>query len=128
MRRSLRIASEGQKENISMTYDLAIVMLAMQIQAEEKPTFGKIFISLGSFHLEMALFSALGKIIEESGSLHILGVCKVLAKGSINLFLRGKSYKRCKRMHDLLALAFEILHFESYLITRNWEEVMRTIL
>ena len=109
--RSLRIASEGQKENISMTYDLAIAMLAMQIQAEEKSTFGKIFISLGSFPLEMALFSALGKIIEESGSPHILDECKVLAKGSINSFLRGKSYKRCNRMHDLLALAFEILHF-----------------
>ena len=31
-------------------------------------------------------------------------------------------------MHELLALAFEILHFESYLTTRNWEEVMGTIL
>ena len=56
MRRSLRIASEGQKENISVMYDLAIAKLAMQIQAEEKPTFDKIFISLGSFHLEMAFF------------------------------------------------------------------------
>ena len=54
MRRSLRIASEGQKENISVTYDLAIAKSAMQIQAEEKPTFDKILISLGSFHLEMA--------------------------------------------------------------------------
>ena len=100
----------------------------MQIQAEEKPTLDKIFISLGSFHLEMAFFSALGKIIEESGGPHVLDECKVLAKGSINSFLRGKSYKRCKRMHELLALAFEILHFESYLTTRNWEEVMGTIL
>ena len=47
-----------------MTYDLAIAMLAMQIQAEEKPTFGKIFISLESFHLEMALFSALEKSLK----------------------------------------------------------------
>ena len=53
MRRSLGIASEGQKENISVTYNLAI---AMQIQAEEKPTFDKIFISRGSFYLEMAFF------------------------------------------------------------------------
>ena len=51
-----------------------------------------------------------------------------MAKGSINSFLIGKSYKRCKRMHELLALVFEILHFESYLTTRNWEEVMGTIL
>ena len=56
MRRSLRVASEGQKENISVTYDLAIAKLAMHIQAEEKPTFSKIFISLGSFHLGIAFF------------------------------------------------------------------------
>ena len=31
-------------------------------------------------------------------------------------------------MHELLTLASEILHFESYLTTRNWEEVMGTIL
>ena len=52
----VRIASEGQKEKISVTYDLAIAKVAMQIQAEEKPTFDKIFISLGSFHLEMDFF------------------------------------------------------------------------
>ena len=129
IRRSLRIASEGQKENISVTYDHAIAKLTMQIQAEEKPTFDKIFTSLGSFHLEITFFfSALGKIIEESGGPHILNECKVLAKGSINSLLRGKSCKRCKRMHELLALAVEILYFESNLTTRNWEEVMGTIL
>ena len=31
-------------------------------------------------------------------------------------------------MYELLALAFEILHFESYLTTRNWEEVIGIIL
>ena len=31
-------------------------------------------------------------------------------------------------MHELLALAFEILHFDSYLTTRNREEVFGTIL
>ena len=31
-------------------------------------------------------------------------------------------------MHELLAVTFDILHFESYLTTRNWEEVLGTIL
>ena len=119
IRRSLRIASDGQNENISVTYDLAIAKLAMQIQAEGKTTFDKIFISLRSFHPEMTFFPAIGKIIEESSGPHILDECKILAKASINSFLRGKSYKRCKRMHELLALALEIIHFESYLTTRN---------
>ena len=47
---------EGQKENVTVTYDFAIAKLAMQIQAEEKPTINEIFISPGSFHLEMAFF------------------------------------------------------------------------
>ena len=64
MRRSLKIASEGQKENISVTYDLAIANLAMQIQAEEKLLF-KTFISLGSFHLEMVIWEeVMGTILQ----------------------------------------------------------------
>ena len=61
MRRLWRIASEGQKENNSVTYDLAITKLAMQIQAEEKSTFDKSFISIRFFHLEMAFFFCPGK-------------------------------------------------------------------
>ena len=34
-----------------------------------------------------------------------------MVKESINSFLKGKSYKRRKRMHELLALTFEILFF-----------------
>ena len=131
MRRLWRVASEGQKENNSVTCDLAIAKLAMEIQAEGKSTFDKSFISLRSFHLEMAFFFCPGKShwrIRLLKSLkNILDECKILAKGSINSFLRGKSYKRCKRMHEFLALVFEILRFESYLTTINWE-VMGTTL
>ena len=58
--------------------------------------------------------SALGKIVAESGGSHILDECKVLVKGSINSFLKGRSYKQGTRMHELLALDFEILHFGNY--------------
>ena len=92
MRRTLRTASEGQKEHISVTCDLALVKLAMKIQAEEKPTFDRLFISLGSFHVEMIFSSAMGKIIEQSGGPHILDECTILAKGSITSLLRGKSF------------------------------------
>ena len=104
-----------------MTRDFATAKLAMQIKAEEKLiTFDKFF-SLGSFYLEMA-FSFLGKIIEQSVGSHILDECKILAKGPIN----SKSYKRFRRMRELLALAFEIVHFEAYLTTKNCEETMGT--
>ena len=74
MSRSLKIPLESQKENIFVTYNLAIEKLALQIQAEEKPTFDKIFIS------EMVFLSVPGKIIEESGGPHILDEYKILAK------------------------------------------------
>ena len=106
-----------------MTHDFATAKLAMQIKAEEKLITFDNFFSLGSFHLEMA-FSFLGKTIEQSVGPHILDECKILAKGSIN----SKSYKRCERMREVLAPAFEIVHFESYLTIRNLEEIMGTIL
>ena len=65
----------------------------MQIQAKEKPIIDEIFISPGSFHLEMVFF-VLGKTIEESGGPYMLDECKILAKGSIN----SKSCKRFIRM------------------------------
>ena len=46
----------------------------------------------------------------------------------MNLFLKGKSCRKCRRMHELLALAFEVLHLESSFTTTNWEEVLGTIL
>ena len=115
LRRSLDITAEAGKTNISVTYDLAIAKIAMQIQEEERPQFDKIFIALRPFHVELAFFSALGKIVAGSGGPYILQESEALAKGSINGFLSGKNYKRCKRMHEILSLSMEILHFKSFL-------------
>ena len=43
--------------------------------------------------------------------------CLVLAKRSTNTFQKGKNYKRCKDMNEILALSMEHLHFESFLDT-----------
>ena len=42
MKRSLEMAYEAGRDSISVTYDLAIAKIALQIQAEEKPHFDKI--------------------------------------------------------------------------------------
>ena len=128
MKRSLCIASESGKQSITVTYDLAIAKLAMQIQSEEQPVFDNVFVALGSFHIELALFKAFGKVLAESGGPHILNECEVLAIGSLNGFINGKNYKCCKRMHELLALAMEILHFESFLsIQENATEICNVV-
>ena len=54
----------------------------------------------------------------KSGALHILNESLVLVAGSTNGFIEGKNYNRCKRIHELLSLAFEILHSTFYLITK----------
>lgn len=106
-----------------MTYDLAIAKVAMQIQTEESPKFDNVFVNLGGFHIEMALFSAVGKYVAESGGPHILNEVGVIAKGSIKSFLSGKSYKHSRRCHQLLALPMEILHFTSFHGTKEENKI-----
>jgi hypothetical protein len=45
----------------------------------------------------------------------------VLAHGSINSFITGKHFNQCKRLHPLLYLALEILHFETFIENNNIE-------
>ena len=67
LKRSLKIADEANVDSISVMYDLTIAKIALQVQGEEKPTFDRIFTSPGSFHIEMTFFSAIEKVIAESG-------------------------------------------------------------
>ena len=101
LRRTLQIAAESQLSYLSLTCDLAIAKLAYQIQATEAPDFDIIFINLGAFHIEMAYFNAIGKYIAESGGPYILTESGILASGSMNAFIKGKHYNRCKRIHML---------------------------
>ena len=40
---------------------------------------------------------------------------KIIAAGSLNRFLKGKSYNRCRRGHILLSTALHGLHFQRFL-------------
>ena len=74
------------------------------------------FIALGDFYFEMALFHALGQFVAESGGSHILNECPILDKGSTKSFQTGEIYKRYAcAMHQILTLAMEKLHFEPFL-------------
>jgi len=108
-------AKECNQEYGVVTYDLNAAKPAMQIQSSEKPKFDNVFIMPGTFHVEMAFFKALGKLVEESGGANMLTETDVLAPGSLNGFITGKHFNRCKRLHPILALAFEILHFLVFL-------------
>ena len=123
-----RCARECNQEYGVVSYDLNAAKPAMQIQASEKPKFHDVFIMPGTFHVEMALFKALGKLVEDSGGANMLTEADVLATGSLNGFLTGKHFNRCKRLHPILALAFEILHFLAFLECYEFRDQMTTVL
>lgn len=43
----------------------------------------------------------------------------LLAMGSLNGFLEGKHFNRCKKLHPLMAMGLEMLHFKSFLDMKN---------
>ena len=115
MRVAQRVASECNEKYAVVTYDLAIAKPASQIQVTESPLFDNVFIMFGAFHIMMCFFSCIGYYIDGSGGETILLDSEVLAAGSLNGFLSGKHYNRCKRIHVLLAAAFQKLHFQYFL-------------
>ncbi len=56
MVRSVKVAQETNQGYAVVTYDLAIALKAYSIQALQAPTFDKLIILLGNFHLELAFF------------------------------------------------------------------------
>lgn len=115
MRLCLLIAHECNQKSIQVTYDLAIAKIAFLIQSIESPLFDHLFIRLGDFHIQIAYFRCIGKFIEDSGITHMMIEADILAPGSVNAFIKGKHFNRCRKLHPLVALAIQILHFEDFL-------------
>ena len=111
---SRRVSDECGDEYSMVHADLAVAKLAMQIQAQEAPKYDKSFINFGAFHITLTYFASLGFILEESGGPQILIESEVLASGSLNGFISGRHYNRCKRLHPLLTQAMKRLHFKQF--------------
>ena len=101
--------------------------MVMEIQIQEAPTFDNIFTTLVSFLVDMAFFSVIGKYISESGAPHLLTESGIIENGSLTSFLLGKSYKGSKRIHQLLALAVEIQHFNSFKLSLQEDNVEKFV-
>ena len=82
-----QLAVECGKYEIALTYDLAIAKMAMEIQIKEAPTIDNIFVTLGSFHIEMAFFSVIGQYISKAGGPHLLTESGIIENGSLTFFL-----------------------------------------
>ena len=112
MRISQKVAKECQQPYAIVTYDLAVAKLALKIQDEDAPQYDNVFICFGAFHTMLAYFSGIGFFLAESGGPETLVETGVLASGSLDGFISGRHFNRCKRLHPLLAVAMHV-HFES---------------
>lgn len=128
MNQSLKIAAELRELSISVSYDLAIAKVAMQIQSAKSPTYDSLFIHLGTFHVMIAYFEAVGKFIAGCGLMNIAVDSGLLASGSVESFLLGKHFNRCKRIHPIMSLGLEILNFQLFVGNRNItiRDILRT--
>ncbi|GFX51176.1 uncharacterized protein TNCV_2735271 [Trichonephila clavipes] len=109
------VGKECNQTYVQVTYDLAIAKIAYKIQSTSKPQFNNLFIHLGSFHLMMAFFKAIGVFINECGLSHMIIESNIIASGSVNGLVEGKHFNRCKSLHPLIALALKMLHFDNFL-------------
>ena len=74
----------------------------------------------GQFHIEGSIFSGIGKLLEGSGGPYFLSEAGVVDMGgSLNRFLKGKMYNRCRRGHLLLSSALHGLHFNRFVEDLN---------
>ncbi|GFW52623.1 uncharacterized protein TNCV_2392031 [Trichonephila clavipes] len=78
------VGKECNQTYVQVTYDLAIAKLAYKIQSTSKTQFNNLFIHLGSFHLMMAFFKAIGVFINECGLSHMMIESNIIASGSVN--------------------------------------------
>ncbi|GFT80917.1 uncharacterized protein TNCV_1935191 [Trichonephila clavipes] len=78
------VGKECNQTYVQVTYDLVIAKIAYKIQSTSKPQFNNLFIHLGSFHLMMAFFKAIGVFINECGLSHMMIESNIIASGSVN--------------------------------------------
>ena len=63
----------------------------------------------------MSYFRFLGQIIEASGRPYVLTEMETVATGSLNKFLKGKMYNRCRKVHIVFSTALHALHFQTFM-------------
>lgn len=125
---ALKVANDCNQEFIQVTYDLGIANKAYRIQMEQSPTFDRVFIALGAFHIEKAFFKAIGKFIKDSGLDSVLVESTLIARGSLPSVLAGNNFNRCKKLHVVAATALKYMHFLTFLSAESKSEFEKDML
>lgn len=67
----------------------------------------------------MAYFKALSSFIEDCSITNIIVDSEILTNGSLKGFISGTNFNRCKRLHPLLTLALQKLHFDAFVASEK---------
>ena len=73
----------------------------------------------------MYYFTSLGRIIEGSGGPYVLTEMEAVAPGSLNKFLKGKMYNRCRRVNILFSTALHALHFQTFMQDEKFSDELK---
>ena len=73
----------------------------------------------------MSYFSSPGRIIEGSGGPYVLTEIEAVAPGSLHIFLKGKMYNRCRRVHILFSTALHALHFQIFMQDKVFSDELK---
>lgn len=120
MRLSLKITSECGKEYFHVTYDSDMTKIAMRIRSSEE-IFERLFIHLELFHIMLSFFKAVGNFIDGCGLTNILVDSGISAHGSVNTFLTGKSFNRCRKIHPLALVFLQHSNIDKFLDTKQYD-------
>ena len=115
MRISKRCAEECGQTYALVTYDLDVAKKAHKILVTDQPEFDDVFIMFGVFHIQICHFRSIGKMIAQTDGSELLIESGVLASISLRRLIECYNFNRCKRLHQMFALAMEILHFRQFL-------------
>lgn len=63
----------------------------------------------------LAYFKAIGKFISDCGLMNVAVESRIVASGSVDSFISGKHFKRCKQLHPLMALVLGNFTFSIFL-------------
>ena len=72
----------------------------------------------------MAFFHSIGSYIELSGGRSILLQAGIIASDLLRVFISSTHFNRCKRIHNIFAVAVEICHFNASPSLTNTDTVL----
>ncbi len=114
IKQSQRLAAASNMMYTHITVDAGAAQKFFHVLWNNPTEFQNIIIHLGDFHVMMAIFGTIGKLIGGSGFEEIVYQAGLCTAGSIKGVLSGKHYNRSWMVHECFAEAINRLFSEAF--------------